>query len=541
MKQALKIIMLTLSLALSMSSAAQERLVVFTDPHLLSPALVVNPGQPYYDDLEANNKMTDQSAPVMQALVDTLLALKPAAVLVTGDLTKNGERKSHQDMAVFLSQLRAAGIGVYVIPGNHDVNNDNAVGYYGSTIRTVTTPTSSEFATIYADMGYGQALERDNNSLSYLFEPIDGLWVIAVDDNLCVQRDADRTINATGISLSTRNWIFQKADQGHSQGKQVILMMHHQLLEHFDDQDRLVGDAAVKGADELRQQFIAHGIRLVLTGHMHVGNITTEFNAARTDSLVEITTGSTITYPCQFRVIDVSPDRGTFSVATGNIEHVEGISKFQEYALQRYKDSTRPTVRSLVYHSWDDLMALVDQYSSYIGSVQFTQEQATDAIHNAFKDEIERIMVAMAEGNEPTRDVQGVRNSLFSKVSTLVDQLLPNTSFLVKLAIVPLIRSRLEDLLGPALDSVLADCNHYGTNQAHVTDDLSPMLRFSPIEVHVRGDVNQDGMVDIADVNAVINIILGKAVSTPSADLSGDGLVDIADVNAVINLILNCD
>ena len=50
-------------------------------------------------------------------------------------------------------------------------------------------------------------------------------------------------------------------------------------------------------------------------------------------------------------------------------------------------------------------------------------------------------------------------------------------------------------------------------------------------------DVNGDGMVDIADVNAVINMMLGKGALTP-VDITGDGKVDIADVNAVINAML---
>lgn len=55
-------------------------------------------------------------------------------------------------------------------------------------------------------------------------------------------------------------------------------------------------------------------------------------------------------------------------------------------------------------------------------------------------------------------------------------------------------------------------------------------------------DINHDGIVDIADVNAVINIMLGKEVaydvSGNDADVTGDGQVDISDVNAVINCML---
>ena len=52
------------------------------------------------------------------------------------------------------------------------------------------------------------------------------------------------------------------------------------------------------------------------------------------------------------------------------------------------------------------------------------------------------------------------------------------------------------------------------------------------------GDVNGDGKVDISDVNAVINIMLGKAAYVDAGDVNGDGKIDISDVNAIINIML---
>lgn len=73
--------------------------------------------------------------------------------------------------------------------------------------------------------------------------------------------------------------------------------------------------------------------------------------------------------------------------------------------------------------------------------------------------------------------------------------------------------------------------------------DLMPSYAVSAVAtdggvVTVTGDVTGDGQVDIADVNAVINIMLGKADKVDAADVTGDGGVDIADVNAVINIML---
>ena len=64
---------------------------------------------------------------------------------------------------------------------------------------------------------------------------------------------------------------------------------------------------------------------------------------------------------------------------------------------------------------------------------------------------------------------------------------------------------------------------------------------YQPQPRPIQGDVTGDGVVDIADVNAVINIMLGKATSNEwrvASDVTADGTVDIADVNAVINIML---
>lgn len=54
------------------------------------------------------------------------------------------------------------------------------------------------------------------------------------------------------------------------------------------------------------------------------------------------------------------------------------------------------------------------------------------------------------------------------------------------------------------------------------------------------GDVNHDGEVNIADINVIIDIILGSDVDDQTrerADVNGDGEVNIADINAIIDII----
>ena len=73
----------------------------------------------------------------------------------------------------------------------------------------------------------------------------------------------------------------------------------------------------------------------------------------------------------------------------------------------------------------------------------------------------------------------------------------------------------------------------------HKADGPTITLRFVKGNViePIVGDVNGDGEVNIADVNAVINMILDTPAE--NGDVNGDGEVNIADVNAIIDIILN--
>jgi hypothetical protein len=55
------------------------------------------------------------------------------------------------------------------------------------------------------------------------------------------------------------------------------------------------------------------------------------------------------------------------------------------------------------------------------------------------------------------------------------------------------------------------------------------------------GDANGDGVVDVADVVAIVNYILnkpGENFNEKAADVNEDGVIDVADVVAVVNIIL---
>ena len=54
----------------------------------------------------------------------------------------------------------------------------------------------------------------------------------------------------------------------------------------------------------------------------------------------------------------------------------------------------------------------------------------------------------------------------------------------------------------------------------------------------IKGDVNGDGIVDVADIASVIDCMSGNGrVSKERADVNGDGTVDVADIAAIIDIM----
>ncbi|MBO4871038.1 MAG: hypothetical protein J5565_03530 [Muribaculaceae bacterium] len=83
----------------------------------------------------------------------------------------------------------------------------------------------------------------------------------------------------------------------------------------------------------------------------------------------------------------------------------------------------------------------------------------------------------------------------------------------------------------------------YSDSSAGLTDGLDLTVTLvPPTQDQDPGDLNGDGVVDVADVNICINVIL-ETNTDPDifalSDLNGDGVVDVADVNMIINIILS--
>lgn len=76
-----------------------------------------------------------------------------------------------------------------------------------------------------------------------------------------------------------------------------------------------------------------------------------------------------------------------------------------------------------------------------------------------------------------------------------------------------------------------------------VSADLKTQVAYEinikkPAAPVLKGDINGDGVLDVADASALIDMVLNGDACTEIADVNGDGALDVADVTELITLIL---
>lgn len=329
-----RICMMALALMMAMATWAQTNIVVLSDTHVMGPGLLVNDGAAWQKELANDRKLFDYSQEVFDVLMETMLSEKPDMVLITGDLTKDGELLSHQYVAGQLNRLREAGIKTFVIPGNHDFGSKHALIFDGDQSSKAEVVSREQFTELYRNHGYGAESLRDETSLSYCCEPVEGLLLIGLDSGTDGR-----------LEESTLQWACQQAAQAQQQGKYVLAMMHHALLPHFNAEDQLLPSSVVQNYETVRNRLADAGVQVVLTGHIHISDIAKDYNADLTRSIYDISTGSVISYPCDYRHLSLSEDRAQLSVSTNRITTLPDHPVYGTTAKERLHQSLSQFVK----------------------------------------------------------------------------------------------------------------------------------------------------------------------------------------------------
>nr|MBQ1577516.1 metallophosphoesterase [Oscillospiraceae bacterium] len=273
------------------ASVSGFRAVIASDLHYIAPELT--DGGPGYQQTLKNgdSKFMPYVEEITDAFLDEVLADPPDVVLLTGDLTFNGAEISHRRLAGKLQRLEDAGIPVLVLPGNHDVYNENAALYRGGSFERVPFADSESFAGIYRDFGPGEALSADSDSLSYVWQLNEQVWIMMLDENTAH--------DFCGLSDRSFQWIEAQLQKAREEGRFVLVAGHQNVFQH----SIFRGGYVIQGAQRLQELLRRYGVPLCLSGHLHTQHVLSE------DGLTEIATSALCSYPCQYAVLTAEDGR----------------------------------------------------------------------------------------------------------------------------------------------------------------------------------------------------------------------------------------
>ena len=271
---------------------------------------------------ECDGKVVQYLPELMDAFIEQVIREQPDALVLSGDITMNGEKVNHQELSQKLSKVRDAGIPVVVIPGNHDINNLHAALYTGEEKTAADSVTPQEFYELYRTFGYDQAVSRDPASLSYLFRLDEKNSLLMLDT---CQYEPYNLVEGM-IREETLSWAEEELKKAAEEGIFVLPVGHHNLLA----QSRMyTTQCALENQDEAIRLFQEYRLPLYLSGHLHVQRVRRHKAEPGADDreygITEIITDALSIPPCQYGVLEWKDD-GSIEYATESVD-VEGWAK----------------------------------------------------------------------------------------------------------------------------------------------------------------------------------------------------------------------
>ena len=450
---------------------AGVKIMVISDPHLLAPSLVGN--SMAAKQLAAGDmKLVLESDLIVGRMVDEIIKEKPQLLLITGDLTFNGSRASHERLVSHLERLEQAGVRALVIPGNHDINCPYSKSYVGEAAEPVATVSSEEFAQLYLRYGYGKDSKRDPNSLSYTCEPAEGLTLLCIDSNRYSEnrlgRNGEKVVyhNEGAVKPETLEWIKEQLDEAKAGGKRVIALMHHHLVEHIDGEAKLLPNYVVANHEEVAKVLRDGGVKVVFTGHLHITD------AATIGGITDVATGSESTYPLPMRTVTVSPGRDTLNIETRFFDGLD--EELMKRGRQQVENSAEVVARMISRKLWpkingrmDQLKQMLEMQEMEVSKLPQNAQELSDLLVRHLREPLTKGLLEVSRGNENARNATVVINGIKQGVKGMMMELLGDEGEMMAEFLIDEMFPRVE----PVLKSALEDVNHVGASDESRTDD----------------------------------------------------------------------
>lgn len=246
-----------------------KQIWLLSDPHLLAESL--HDDGPAFENMQdtTNGKRLTGQEDDLRSFVELVCEKKPAVLIVTGDLTFNGEFESLRRFAKICAPLKTAGIKLLVVPGNHDIDDSWACRFEGTKRYSAEQISPTAWQTVFADT-YLNSLSRDPSSLAYSHKL--GSYRLLLLDS-CIYHPlptAAAPVMAGNIAPGQAAWIRKQLAEAEQAGESVLAFLHHNLLVH----NKVVyHDLVVDNYKAINAILKKGPVRTIFSGHTHAQNI----------------------------------------------------------------------------------------------------------------------------------------------------------------------------------------------------------------------------------------------------------------------------
>ncbi len=328
-------------------------LTVLTDTHYYSKQNGTC-GKAYDFANLKSQKLLAESAEVLEEAFNQIKNdAESNIILISGDVTNNGELNAHAEFIAMLRDLKNNGKKVYVITATHDFRNSGVTdGYNGDNVYDVPTATRDMLYDMYREFGPDDAMSVHMPSMSYIVQLADGYRLFALND--------DTNLNGkSGFSDDCFEWITENARKAREENQFIIAMTHHPLIAPSPIYE-LIGKGDMLGDYEFRIKQLADlGIQFIFTGHTHIHNISA-FQSEQGNVLYDICGASPIGYPGAYRKVSFHPESKSVNVGT---EYVNTPQKYVDegYTLrEKLEEQLIGVIKGMIKTAGEDIDKLAN-------------------------------------------------------------------------------------------------------------------------------------------------------------------------------------
>ena len=272
--------------------------IIASDLHYQSP-LMTDFGEAFQNFVRNDDgKVVEYVDSITDAFLAEAAEKQPDALILSGDLTQNGEKVNHEELAKKLRLLESQGVPVVVIPGNHDINHPSATSFEGTEKKKADNINAEEFYSIYREFGYDEAMDRDEKSLSYIYQADERYWLMMLDS---CQYDPENKIGGR-IRKETLLWMEKWLERAREEQVMVIPVAHHNLLK---ESTLYPEDCTLENAVQVIDLLEQYGLPVYISGHLHLQRVKKHGNggpsqAEESYGIYEIVSDSMVIPPCQY-------------------------------------------------------------------------------------------------------------------------------------------------------------------------------------------------------------------------------------------------